>query len=110
MRDRNDRIYLLDFGAVKRITNIANNKFTDIYSMGFAPPEQMMGKTVYPATDLYALAFTCISLLTGKPADRLYDNYKNCWIWHNEIKVISILQNILDKMLLPAPSQRYQSA
>ena len=35
-----------------------------------APPEQMTGQEVYPATDLYALAVTCITLLSGLQPDR----------------------------------------
>jgi serine/threonine protein kinase len=62
MRSRNGRLYLLDFGAVKQVTSggaagkRGGRASTGIYSMGFAPPEQMAGDVVYPATDLYALA------------------------------------------------------
>ncbi|HEY9296337.1 MAG TPA: serine/threonine-protein kinase, partial [Phormidium sp.] len=81
MRDRQGRLHLLDFGAVKQVTNVPNsgisNKSTGIYSLGFAPPEQMAGSQVYPATDLYALAVTCLTLLTGRSPEELYDSYKN---------------------------------
>ena len=111
MRDSEGVIYLLDFGAVKQIASGASSgKSTGIYSMGFAPPEQMAGKQVYPATDLYALAVTCLSLLTGKPAEQLYDNYNNSWLWRDLVGVSDELTNILDKMLMSAPSQRFQSA
>ncbi len=70
MRDRQGRLYLLDFGAVKQVAAGAGSnpqgRSTGIYSMGFAPPEQMAGSQVYPSTDLYALAATCLNLLTGK--------------------------------------------
>jgi serine/threonine protein kinase len=111
MRDRQGLMYLLDFGAVKQIASGSNTgKSTGIYSMGFAPPEQMAGKQVYPATDLYALAVTCISLLTGKPAEQLYDDYNNCWLWRNYAQVSDRLAIILDKMLVASPAQRFQSA
>lgn len=111
MRDRNGKIHLLDFGAVKQIASGGSSgKSTGIYSMGFAPPEQMAGKEVYPATDLYALAVTCISLLTGKPAEQLYDHYNSRWNWHNYTKVSDRLKIILDKMLQPSPAQRFSSA
>jgi serine/threonine-protein kinase len=50
MRDRNGKLYLLDFGAVKQVTNTAAvaDSSTGIYSMGFAPPEQMAGGEVHP--------------------------------------------------------------
>jgi serine/threonine-protein kinase len=79
--------------------------------MGFAPPEQMAGAQVYPSTDLYALAATCINLLTGKPAEQMYDYYKNRWEWKNYAPHTSDrLTKILDRMLLPTPSERFQSA
>jgi serine/threonine protein kinase len=70
----------------------------------------MAGKQVYPATDLYALAVTCISLLTGKPAEQLYDDYNNCWVWRNYVPISDRFAAILDKMLMASPSQRFQSA
>ncbi|MDJ0542193.1 MAG: serine/threonine-protein kinase, partial [Microcystis sp. M53603_WE2] len=76
MRSQNGRLYLLDFGAVKQATNNPNNtqeKSTTIYSAGFAPPEQQLGNQVSAATDLYALAATCVILLTNRDPDDLYD-------------------------------------
>jgi serine/threonine-protein kinase len=115
MRGKDGRLYLLDFGAVKQVTSGAGSsaaaQSTGIYSMGFAPPEQMAGAQVYPATDLYALAATCVHLLTGKPSDALYDAYHNCWNWRPHISQVSDrLAAILDKMLLPSPKDRFQSA
>lgn len=110
MRDRDGIIYLLDFGAVKQIASGANKKSTGIYSMGFAPPEQMSGEEIYPSTDLYALAVTCINLLTGKSAEQLYDNYHNRWLWRNHIQVSDRFAQIIDKMLIATPSGRFQSA
>jgi serine/threonine-protein kinase len=115
MSDRNEILHLLDFGAVKQVAANANNptpnRSTGIYSMGFAPPEQMAGAQVYPSTDLYALAATCINLLTGKPAEQMYDYYKNRWQWKDYAPQTSDrLSKILDRMLLPTPSERFQSA
>ncbi|WP_107668250.1 serine/threonine-protein kinase [Cyanothece sp. BG0011] len=114
MRDKQGRLYLLDFGAVKQVTATAGNpqkRSTGIYSMGFAPPEQMQGSAVYPATDLYALATTCLNLLTGKSPEELYDSYNNCWNWRTHVTNLSDgLANILDRLLLPSPRERYQSA
>ena len=90
MRDRKGRIFLLDFGAVKQVTSSqggGQHRSTGIYSMGFAPPEQMAGGVVYPATDLYALGVTCITLLTGKQPMELYDAYSNTWDWRAYVQV-----------------------
>jgi serine/threonine protein kinase len=113
MRNREGLIYLLDFGAVRQVAAAGaapSGRSTGIYSVGFAPPEQMQGNTVYPATDLYALGVTCISLLTGKEPSDLYDAYSNSWKWRSHTTVSDPIATVLDGMLRPTPSDRYQSA
>ncbi|MCC5602271.1 serine/threonine-protein kinase [Nostoc favosum] len=113
MRRRDGKLFLLDFGAVKQVTNVALGSAassTGIYSMGFAPPEQMAGGQVFPSTDLYALAVTLITLLTNQEAIQLFDAYSNQWKWRTQVTVSPRLADILDKMLLPAANQRFQSA
>ncbi|MCT7959944.1 bifunctional serine/threonine protein kinase/MFS transporter [Laspinema sp. D1] len=115
MRSRtNGRLYLLDFGAVKQVTQspsiTSSGRSTGIYSMGFAPPEQMAGRTVFPSTDLYALAVTCIMLLTGKEPQELFDAYSNEWNWRSQATLSDRFADILDRLLLSTPSQRFQSA
>ncbi len=111
MRHRNGRLYLLDFGAVKQVTGAASGRnSTGIYSIGFAPPEQMAGGQVYPSTDLYALAVTMITLLTGKQPGELFDSYSNQFQWRHYVQVSDTLADVLDRMLLSAPNQRFQSA
>lgn len=114
-------LYLLDFGAVKQVaqtaTLSAGGQSTGIYSMGFAPPEQMAGRTVFPATDLYALAVTCIVLLTGKDPQELFDAYRNQWNWRSHVRLPQSgsdtkparFADLLDRLLLATPSERYQS-
>ena len=113
MRHRNGKLYLLDFGAVKQVAKAVpttTGASTGIYSMGFAPPEQMAGGQVYPSTDLYALAVTAVMLLTLKEATELFDAYSNQWNWRTQASVSDHLADVLDRMLLPAPNQRFQSA
>lgn len=115
MRDYRGRLFLLDFGAVKQVTKSTpagggSGRSTGIYSMGYAPPEQMSGNQVYPSTDLYALAVTIITLLTGKDPGELYDSYNNQWSWRGYAQVSDTLADVLDRMLLSAPNQRFQSA
>ncbi|MEH2335907.1 serine/threonine-protein kinase [Nostoc sp.] len=121
MRRRDGKLFLLDFGAVKQVTNAVSGSAassTGIYSMGFAPPEQMAGGQVFPSTDLYALAITLITLLTNQEAIQLFDAYTNQWKWRmhvvqaspTQVTINPRLADILDKMLLPAANQRFQSA
>jgi hypothetical protein len=58
---------------------------------------------------LYALAVTCITLLSGLQPTELFDSYRNEWNWHSQVLVSSRLAQVLDRMLLSAPSQRFQS-
>jgi serine/threonine protein kinase len=110
MRNQAGIIYLLDFGAVKQVTTAGSpTKSTGIYSQGFAPPEQVAGSQVYACTDFYALAVTCIMLLTGKAHDELYDSYKNSWQWRQYAAVSDPFARVLDRMLLAAPNQRFQT-
>ncbi len=112
MRHRNGRFYLLDFGAVKFVTKAVGNtqSSTGIYSAGFAPPEQVSGSQVFPSSDLYALAVTCVMLLTNKAPQDLFDSYNNTWKWRSFAQVSSRLGDVLDRMLRFAPADRYQSA
>lgn len=113
MRHKNGRLYLLDFGAVKQVTKGAGaiaGRSTGIYSQGYAPPEQMAGAQVYPSTDLYALAVTVITLVTGKDPGELYDSYSNGWQWRSYAQVSDTIAKVLNRMLLPTPNQRFQSA
>ena len=114
MRSKQGVLYLLDFGAVKQVAVSGNKKIsgnTCIYSEGFAPPEQMSGLEIYPCTDIYALAVTCITLLTNKPVEELFDSFNNRWNWHNFAPDTSnSLTAIFNKMLSRTPADRFQSA
>ncbi len=107
-----DQIYfLLDFGAVKQVAGVAQGqKSTGIFTPGYGAPEQMRGDTVFPATDLYAFAVTCLYLLTGKEPEELFDVHSNKWQWDRFVKLSSNFNNVLQKMLETAPSDRFNSA
>lgn len=63
------KIYLVDFGAVQAQAAVTGVTFTVVGTSGYAPLEQFWGRAV-PASDLYALGATLIHLLTGtNPAD-----------------------------------------
>ncbi len=117
MRRKDGLLYLLDFGAVKEVTvgvaaKTPSQRSTGIYSPGYAPPEQMRGAQVFPATDLYALAVTCIVLLTNESPETLFDAYSNTWQWKQYVKggVSSTLETVLNRMLKSTPGDRPPSA
>lgn len=111
MKTVDNQLYLLDFGAVKEVTGAAATKSTGIYTTGYAPPEQVTGSQVFPASDLYSLAVTCIVLLTGKENTELFDSYSNRWVWQNHVTLQdNNLAGVLNRLLNASPQDRYRSA
>jgi len=116
---KNGKLFLIDFGAVKE--KVTNNPSvgTGIYTPGYAAPEQMQDRPVVGATDIYSLGATCIRLITGcfasRKGDAIYDDYENEWKWleYLEKKKITLDQeliNILTKMTEGKLKNRYSRA
>ncbi len=63
MIDKQERAMLIDFGIARFLP--PGGRGTQIGSVGYAPPEQYLGK-LEPRSDLYALAATMHHLLTGR--------------------------------------------
>lgn len=112
---------LIDFGGVKQIeatvsqleqaeTGKASLPPTLLGKVGYAPNEQMRTGSVYPHSDLYALAVTMLVLLTGKNPQALIDDRTLSWQWEKEVNVSPSLAALLNKMLQPNMSDRYQNA
>ncbi len=123
-RQSDGKLVLIDFGGAKQVTQTSlARQATVLYTIGYAPAEQMAG-FVFPASDLYALGVTCVRLLTqclplqddtGEFRDRIYDPMNGEWLWRNILqeKGIAIseqLGQILDKLLQHLVKDRYQSA
>jgi serine/threonine protein kinase len=112
-RQDNQKLYLIDFGAVKQVTRgvISPEKSLVFGCEGYAPPEQKPGQQVYPSSDLYALAACCVQLLTNQHPQDLRDTVTLKWNWRSKFPGVNQdLANILDRMLKPDPSHRFQSA
>jgi serine/threonine protein kinase len=110
MRHKNGRFYLLDFGAIRDATKAGAKTSTSIYSLGYAPPEQVAGQEVFFSSDLYALAATCVVLLTGKEPRDLFNSATNQWQWTPHASVDRPIAQMLDKMLAPSPADRFFAA
>ncbi|MDZ8186806.1 MAG: bifunctional serine/threonine-protein kinase/formylglycine-generating enzyme family protein [Nostoc sp. ChiSLP02] len=115
---------LIDFGGAKQVTQTSfGRQATVIYTVGYAPTEQMAGFACQ-ASDLYALGVTCVRLLTqclplqyvsGQIKDPIYDAMNAKWLWREKLqeKGITIsdeLGKILEKLLQHLPNDRYQTA
>ena len=109
-------LVLVDFGVASQgVGTDLGTSGTRAGTQGFAPIEQLRGGLAYPASDIYSLGVTCITLLTAKMPDNLYNPVEGNWIWREVLtkqgKMVSpILGQILDKMLQDAAKDRYQSA
>ncbi len=115
-RADDQRPVLIDFGVVKAgayhfETSQNHSSGTAVGKIGYAPPEQLQTGTVYPNSDLYALAVTVVVLMTGKKPQELFDESSMSWRWHQWVPTLSTrFAQILNKMLSPRPNNRYQSA
>lgn len=116
-RSQDNRLVLIDFGAVKhqaapQSDGLEQTTFTAyaIGTPGFAPPEQMAMRPV-PASDIYALGVTCLYLLTGKsPKDLDYDATTGELLWQNRVDITDHFAAVLKKMLEVSVRHRYQAA
>ena len=112
VRSSNGKLSLLDFGAVKEVTapTVGQQGPTTICSPDYAPPEQILNGTVDQTSDLYALAATCVVLLTDKDSNQLRSPVSNQWVWQSFAQVSTGLAQVLDRMLQPNPNARFPNA
>ncbi|MUG98094.1 SUMF1/EgtB/PvdO family nonheme iron enzyme [Scytonema sp. UIC 10036] len=123
-RQSDGRLVLIDFGGAKQVTQTSlSRQATVLYTIGYAPSEQMAGFACH-ASDLYSLGVTCVRLLTrclpiqddcGQIDDTLYDPLNGVWLWrehlqNTDITISDELGQILDKLLSHLARDRYQSA
>ncbi len=114
-RDEDNKLVLIDFGAVKEVTtqllyNPQQTAFTiGIGTKGYAPSEQCFGRPQYNS-DIYAVGMIGIKALTGKHPHELDRDADGELKWMDKAKVSHALAEILNKMVLDDFKQRYQSA
>lgn len=111
-RKEDGRLVLIDFGAVKELGPAQEQaaEVTAIRSLGFSPPEQVAGQAVGPSSDLYALAATCINLMTLESPAKFYNHETGQWDWSDCLQLSPEFDAILHRMLQPAINQRFATA
>ncbi|MEH2137104.1 serine/threonine protein kinase [Nostoc sp.] len=103
-----NRIYLVDFGAVQDKAAREGVTFTVVGTYGYAPMEQFGGRAV-PASDLYALGATLIHLLTGtSPSDLPQQDLRLQFT--DRVNLSPSFASWLQKLVEPAPEQRFTDA
>ena len=66
-----DRLVLIDFGATRQAMPTEATSYTQIYSGGYGPPEQMLGLRQGEYSDIYAIGAVCYRAIGGRLADPL---------------------------------------
>ncbi|MEM6400907.1 MAG: tetratricopeptide repeat protein [Cyanobacteria bacterium P01_D01_bin.116] len=115
-RDKDGKLVLIDFGAVKQITTQITSPANQtqitvaIGTPGYIPGEQAQGEPKF-SSDIYALGIMSITALTGLTAEKLEkDNDTNEIIWQKYPQLNQELVDILDKMVRYDFRMRYSSA
>lgn len=108
VRHRDNRIIVLDFGAVKEIGTIPG---TRIGAEGYSAPEQDRGNPM-TQSDLYAIGPTLIFLLTGVAPIKFYRRRGSGYGFDvSDVPTITPqLRRVIERTCEPRVSDRYQSA
>ncbi|GAB1543065.1 protein kinase [Scytonema sp. NUACC21] len=108
VRNANNRIVVLDFGAVKEIGTVPG---TRIGAEGYCAPEQERGQPV-TQSDLYAIGPTLIFLLSGESPFKFYRQRGRTFRFEvaNIPTITPKLREVIDRVTEPLPRDRYQSA
>ena len=110
-RTKDQKIVIIDFGAVKEIQKSHNPKNpTIIGTNGYTPDEQRKGQPKL-SSDIYAVGIIGIQALTGKLATEIeIDSNTDQVIWRHQVTVSHEFADILDKMVQFSYKNRYRSA
>lgn len=113
-------VKLLDFGIAVGLEEDGglNRKGPTLGTPNYMSPEQILGKTLGPASDFYSLATVLFELITGKQlfkAKKVKDLFRT--VVHQEAPRLcdirpdlpSDLSRVIEKALRKKPEERYQS-
>jgi len=122
-RETDQKIVLIDFGAVKEITTFTANSTGEILTSqaigtsGYMPAEQYNPRSVpQPYNDIYALGIIAIQALTGQRPTNLPQDPQTCeLVWDYStpdrpaVQVSDRFKTILTRMVRFHFQERYQS-
>lgn len=111
------QLVLVDFGGVREVTETflarqqSDHTGTRLASWGYAPLEQMEGRSV-PQSDFFALGRTFVCLLTGQsPTNFHHHNQTGLLLWRQNAPQVSLaLADLVDWLMAIFPGQRPQTA
>jgi serine/threonine protein kinase len=114
-RHSDQRLVLIDFGAVKEIQTQIQENQTQLQTImigtkGYMPNEQAAGTPRFNS-DIYAVGVLAIQALTGRSPDRInVDPHSGEFDWQDTVDVSQDLKAVLTKMTRYSFRDRYQSA
>ncbi len=113
-REQDNKLVLIDFGAVKKIVSGEPRASTVIIgSPGYMPQEQRIGQPQY-CSDIYAVGMVCIQALMGYPPSGMnileLPRNQGEIIWRDRVQISNGLGKILTKMIRYNYQERYSSA
>ena len=114
-RSNDQRLVLIDFGAVKALESLPDpdqpsDLTVGIGTQGYMAPEQQLGNP-RPSSDLYGLGILAMQALTGLPARQLLpDPETNTIGWESYATVSRPLAAIVNRLTAHNYKQRYQTA
>ncbi|WOD37612.1 serine/threonine-protein kinase [Nodosilinea sp. E11] len=117
-RQSDGQLVLIDFGAVKLISNqladtgvnLTSTSTVGVGTQGYMPSEQSAGLPKY-GSDLYALGITAVEALTGIPAYALRRDVNGELIWRHEAsKLDPRFADIISRLVFYDFTDRYQRA
>ncbi len=108
MLDKNNKIYLIDFGTIREYNKSKNHDTIRLGTIGYAAPEQYDKKAqTDEKTDIYTFGITLYYLLTNKsPCNKPYKIYPIRY-WYKELS--DELERIIIKCTKKNPEDRYQT-
>lgn len=106
-------VYLVDFGLARMSGEEMGASTTVKGTLGFMPPEQILGRSLTTASDLYSLGATLICLLTQTPSSQIGNLIDDSF----RFKIHQVLPELnlywvdwLEKMVAPNQEQRFLDA
>ena len=111
MIDREGAVKLLDFGAVKTVTEGGSVTENPVVKRGFSPAEMYSTDgLIGPWSDVYAYCATLYYILTGKPVPEPMNRLQNDTLGDSLSRIVSPAQTaaLLKGLAIP-PRQRYQT-
>ena len=112
MIDRDGAVKLLDFGAVKTVTESGAVTKTPVIKRGFSPLEMYSTEgMIGPWSDIYAYCATLCYILTGNPVPEPMNRLQKDTLGESLSRTVSPAQaKALLKGLAIQPNRRYQTA